>query len=327
MEEMEVRNKEKLFMGIDTSNYTTSISLVDTERKPVYEARRLLQVDEGKRGLQQSAAFFQHIKTLPELFEGLAADVKGRLAAVAVSSRPRPVAGSYMPVFQAGTSVAEMISHLYWIPLYYTTHQEGHLAAGINSLKSPFNHQSFIAVHLSGGTTEILNVTQNGADYTISIVGGTLDLQVGQLLDRLGLALGMTFPAGAELEIIARESIGPIPKLSVNLVDTFFNLSGAETEAKRLLTAGASPALLARAAEDVIVRSLAGALVNLLKIRDTQAILFVGGVAQNKYFQAEIGKRLSHYELELFFAKSQYSGDNAYGVANIALDNYLINYR
>lgn len=321
---MQVKNKEKLFLGIDTSNYTTSISLIDTNRREIYEARELLKVERGKKGLQQSAAFFQHIKTLPALIEDLPIDLRGRLAAIAVSSRPRPVAGSYMPVFQAGTSMSEVISRLFMIPLYYTTHQEGHIAAGIYSLEQELDNLSLVVVHLSGGTTEILNVAKNGAKYTISVLGGTLDLHVGQLLDRLGTALGMNFPAGAELEIIARGSAGPIPQLAVNVVDTYFNLSGAEAETKRLLATDTSPEVLARATETVIALSVTGALVNLLEKNDVKTILFVGGVAQNKFFQAEIVRRLSDYELELFFSKSQYSGDNAYGVANIALDNYLI---
>lgn len=324
MEKMEIPNQEKSFLGIDTSNYTTSITLIDGERKVVYEARKLLEVAEGKKGLQQSAAFYQHIKILPTLIEELPIDLTGRLMAIAVSRRPRPVADSYMPVFQAGTAVAEMISRLFKIPLYYTTHQEGHIAAGIYSLGQKINCQSFIVVHLSGGTSEILDVTKDGADYSISIVGGTLDLHVGQLLDRLGVELGMSFPAGAQLEKIARESSDQIPQLAVNVVDTYFNLSGAEAEVNRLLAAGTSHSTLARASEDVIVRSLAGALINLLKGKEDQMILFVGGVAQNRYFQTEIAKCLSGHKLELFFAKSKYSGDNAYGVANIALDNYLI---
>lgn len=317
--------KEQLFMGIDTSNYTTSLSLIDAERKAVYKQRKLLSVEEGKKGLQQSAAFFQHIKVLPELLKELPFDLQGRLTAIAVSSRPRPIADSYMPVFQAGTSIAELISCLFAIPLYYTSHQEGHIAAGVNSLAKEINYQSFVAVHLSGGTTEILSVAQNGAGYRIAIVGGTLDLHVGQLLDRLGVELGMSFPAGAELELLARGAVGQIPRFTVNVVDTYFNLSGAEADAMRLIKAGADSAIIARAAEDAIVNSLARALTNLLKKTTTQAILFVGGVAQNQYFQTEIKQRLSAIELELLFAAKQYSGDNAYGVANIALDNYLLN--
>ncbi|MGZ4122221.1 MAG: O-sialoglycoprotein endopeptidase, partial [Tumebacillaceae bacterium] len=58
-------------LGIDTSNYTTSICLVDEQGQIVQEQRRLLTVEAGERGLQQSAALFQHVQNLPVLIESI----------------------------------------------------------------------------------------------------------------------------------------------------------------------------------------------------------------------------------------------------------------
>ena len=54
-------------LGIDTSCYTTSAALVSEEGALLSQARRLLPVKEGARGLMQSEALFQHVKALPEL--------------------------------------------------------------------------------------------------------------------------------------------------------------------------------------------------------------------------------------------------------------------
>ena len=57
-----------LSLGIDTSNYTTSIAVADTDGEVVYEKGVLLQVKPGERGLRQSEALYQHVKNLPVLF-------------------------------------------------------------------------------------------------------------------------------------------------------------------------------------------------------------------------------------------------------------------
>jgi len=314
-----------LFLGIDTSNYTTSIALINEDRQVIYEARRMLTVKSGETGLQQSAAFFQHIKNIPDLFADSAVELTERLSAIAVSATPRPVEDSYMPVFQAGVSIAELLAQLYKVPIYYTSHQEGHIAAGLYSIAVKPCTNRFFAVHLSGGTTEILSVEQRGATYATDIVGGTLDLHAGQLLDRIGVALGLGFPAGAELEQLAQHADLPIPSLAVNVIGGSFNLSGAESQAKRLHVSGVTPATLARAAEEAVACSVAEALGNVIDACGEREILFVGGVAQNRYIRRVIAERLKQYGVKLYFADGKYSGDNAYGVANIALDNYLLN--
>mgnify|MGYP000852405110 CR=1 FL=1 len=126
-----------MILGIDTSCYTTSIAFVDEEGRLLQEFRRPLTVAQGERGLRQSEGLFCHVKQLPELMEAAAAcpELQGRrLAAVAVSSRPRPAAGSYMPVFLAGESLARSLAAGQQLPLYRFSHQEGHIRAALYSL-------------------------------------------------------------------------------------------------------------------------------------------------------------------------------------------------
>ena len=93
-----------LCLGIDTSNYTTSVALFDGVSG--YNLGRLLDVPEGALGLRQSDALFQHVKHLPEIFAALRAEgrLDGCIAAVGASTKPRWVEGSYMPCFLAGES-------------------------------------------------------------------------------------------------------------------------------------------------------------------------------------------------------------------------------
>ena len=56
-----------IYLGIDTSNYKTSLAAVDDGGSIVSEISEYLDVPEGKRGLRQSDAFFKHSNRLPEL--------------------------------------------------------------------------------------------------------------------------------------------------------------------------------------------------------------------------------------------------------------------
>lgn len=77
-------------LGIDTSNYKTSIAVIDHKKHIICDLRRFLTVKQGERGLRQSDALFQHIQNLPELMEEMRRMFDGRIDAVACSFRPPP---------------------------------------------------------------------------------------------------------------------------------------------------------------------------------------------------------------------------------------------
>ena len=118
-----------LCLGIDTSNYTTSVALFDGVSG--YNLGRLLDVPEGALGLRQSDALFQHVKHLPEIFAALRAEgrLDGCIAAVGASTKPRWVEGSYMPCFLAGESQGRGIADTLGVPFFPCAHQQGHIAA------------------------------------------------------------------------------------------------------------------------------------------------------------------------------------------------------
>ena len=101
-----------LTLGIDTSNYATSLAVFDTDAgEVVCDCKKFLPVKEGQLGLRQSDALFHHTAALPAMLAelGARADLT-QVRAVGVSARPRPVEGSYMPCFLAGVSAATAFS-------------------------------------------------------------------------------------------------------------------------------------------------------------------------------------------------------------------------
>lgn len=295
-------------LGIDTSNYTTSVAVIE-EGTLIYDNRKILDVDLGKKGLRQSEALFQHIKNLPILLESHKVQ---NINAVAVSTKPRPCEGSYMPVFKAGETVAKSIASVLGIPLIETTHQEGHIEAGCYSIG--FNEDEFIVFHMSGGTSEILMYNKN-KENTVELIGGTKDISFGQFLDRVGVALGFDFPAGKyvdELALSIKETELIIPSRVEGL---YFNLSGQETQAQKYIEKGFKKEEIALATMKCVAKTLDKLIATLLKTYNKK-ILLIGGVASSKYIAKFINKK---YNGSVFISKPEFAQDNAIGVALIGL--------
>jgi N6-L-threonylcarbamoyladenine synthase len=168
----------------------------------------MLSVPLGGRGLQQSQALFQHVRNLPPLMKEMLGGIdRAEVRAVGVSVTPTGNEGSYMPVFLAGRLAAASAASALGATLHETTHQAGHVRAAMYGQEERFTEGAFLAMHLSGGTTDLLKVSyREGIIGSIERIGGCGDLHAGQLVDRVGVALGLTFPSGPQFEELARRA-------------------------------------------------------------------------------------------------------------------------
>lgn len=307
-----------MIIGIDTSCYTTSIALITSEGEILLDSRRLLEVASGERGLRQSEALFQHLQNLPLL---LAADhwAPGQppnVDAVCAAVIPRPAPDSYLPVFKAGAAFGQTLAGLYGIPFIGTSHQEGHIRAGLKGNRELKGE--FLAWHISGGTTELLLVRPDHPGFAIQKIGGSSDLHVGQFIDRVGVALGTGFPAGPELERLA-EGAEPGIHLPIAVQGLSLSFSGPASAAERALHSGTG-AGLAYAVFECIGRSLLLVTRHAAEIHGIDQVLVVGGVAANKMIRSYLTDAGAHEGLHFFFGSRELSSDNAVGVALIGRD-------
>lgn len=303
----------KAVLGIDTSCYTTSCAVADDHCSLLSQNRMLLPVKEGMRGLRQSEAVFIHLKQLPLLLEKTKAESRAEIVALSVSSKPTQSADSYMPVFQAGLSIAQSIAAAMGIPCYQTNHQQGHLrAALIENYQFP---GEYLALHLSGGTTDLLLVSQD----KVQPFAASLDLHAGQLIDRVGVSMGLMFPSGPELQKLA--SRGRITgRYGVKLKGLNCHLSGAEALALRDIRLGIlTNEDIAAEVLDFLARTVCGMLQAAQKETGIKDALIFGGVASSALLRQLMAERLKEKQstLNIVFSLPEFSGDNAAGVALI----------
>src|SRR5690554_4375613 len=303
------------YLGIDTSNYTTSAAVVNQQGQLIWEQRRILQVPQGEHGLRQSQALFQHVKAFPEIFQ-LPASMTDKLVGVAVSTRPRDVEGSYMPVFVAGNSFARVIAASLDLPLLECSHQQNHLAAGFWSADW-WPQGKVLAVHLSGGTSEVLEVEWDEPPQ-VKVLGEARDLNAGQFIDRLGVALGLDFPAGPQLEALAKNARGDL-RLPSAVEGMDMSFSGPLTAALNLVDQ-VEAAELARAAENCVAKAVEKALLRAKEVSGCNEVLVVGGVSCNQRIRKRLQQRLEHKAvgMTLHFAAPEASRDSAIGCAVLA---------
>lgn len=299
------------FLGIDTSCYTTSAAVYDSSGEPAGEERIVLSVKEGNRGLSQSQMVFQHTRNLPVILQKLSPllqDIKG----IGVSSFPRRRADSYMPAFLVGKGAAFSLAAALHVPVYEFSHQENHALAAISREPTLWG-KPFYMMHMSGGTMDVLSALWQGECMEITTLMDSKDITAGQLIDRVGVALGLHFPCGKELEklALAGHHTYHIPRSAVKGA---FSFSGPETKVQRDIASGKY------AREDIaegVFEHIGKALDKELSACpfEKRPFIAVGGVMANKYLRSRVEEILGRKGIKVYFADVETSSDNATGNA------------
>ena len=302
-------------IGFDTSNYTTSCDLFDTQNKVAFSCNKLLPVKKGERGLRQSDAVFHHTRQMPQLINKLFQN-KSRLDILAVgySDVPRNVSGSYMPCFLVGENSAICVSQAMNIDAFNTSHQVGHVLAALYScgrLDLLKGSDVFLAFHISGGTTDILLCSPSKTNVVdIKEIGTSLDLKAGQAVDRIGVKLGLDFPCGSELEKLALRSNLTF-KIKPTLKGLNCCLSGLENKCNNMIGNGDSPENVAKFCLDYIYETVCGMTKAAIRQYGDLPIVFAGGVMSNSIIKS----RLTENKFQCYFSQPEFSSDNAVGVS------------
>lgn len=322
------------YVGFDTSNYTTSaaITVMDEAGHPqvVANVKIPLPVSEGARGLRQSDAVFAHVKNLPDVIRQLREVIRERelcVAAVGYSATPRDAEGSYMPCFLSGRVAAEAFSAGADVPIYAFSHQSGHIMAALYSsgalFEEGFHAKPFLAFHVSGGTTEAVISTPRDGGFDVNLVGYGADLHAGQVIDRTGVMMGLSFPCGRAMETLATEYMknGSVKGLKVCVRDGICHLSGLENQAADLWRKTSDAGHVSAYVLSFIGKTLRCMTDQIQeKFEVPLPVVYGGGVMSNKLIRPMLTKKAPW---KCYFAEPAFSADNAAGVSILCAKAYL----
>jgi N6-L-threonylcarbamoyladenine synthase len=238
------------------------------------------------------------------------------VSVVGVSTRPRNLDGSYMPCFLVGTAVAESIAAIEGIEIKHFSHQCGHVMAALYSSgrRDLLDGREFCAFHVSGGTTEMLKVRAVDSGFSAELIGGTADLNAGQVIDRIGVMMGLPFPAGPHIEALALKNDAVIPKKRPKLSGFEVNLSGLENMAERMYKETGNERLVSAFVLDYVGEALSLLAEKYEDAFGKSEFVFAGGVMSNSIIKSKLASRFS-----ASFAEPAFSADNAVGIAALCI--------
>lgn len=317
------------WVGMDTSNYTTSAAVTTEDeqgRLTVVANHKIpLPVAAGARGLRQSDAVFAHIKNLPAITAQLRETLQAgnyRIAAVGYSATPRDVVGSYMPCFLTGEVAAKALAAGAEAEAYPFSHQSGHIMAALYSsgymAQNRSSDKPFMAFHVSGGTTEAVIAQPRRDGFDITLIGGGADLHAGQVIDRVGVLMGLDFPCGKAMEDLAAAYLADrhITGIRPCVRDGVCHLSGVENQAAKRWQDTAD-----RGEVSALVLTFIGKTLRLMtdqlqeKIKATYGylpVIYAGGVMSNRLIRPLLSDATPW---QTYFAEPAFSADNAAGTS------------
>ena len=258
-----------VILGVESTAHTASVGIVTERAEVLGLATDMYRPVKG--GIHPREAANHHVEVLPGLVRAALDQAKVRPSEIdAVAFAQGPGLG---PCLRAGATVARTLSMAWDRPLVPVNHCVAHveIARVLSGLDDP------MLLYASGGNTQV--IAHGSGRYRV--LGETLDIGIGNFLDKLWIELGGTFPGGPEIEksALQGEELLPLP-YSVHGMDVAF--SGIYTASLALDAKGARRADLAYSVETTAYSMLTEITERALAHRRREAVVLGGGVACNE---------------------------------------------
>ena len=215
-----------------------------------------------------------------------------------------------------GLNAAKTLALIYDKPFIGINHLYGHISGNyINTDVEP----PFIALLVSGGHTQILNVKSNS---DIDIMGETIDDAVGEAYDKVARLMGLAYPGGATLDKLAKQGNPNAFKLPEGKVDGYnFSFSGLKTAVLRLVKSFDGKDLpindICASFQECVSSTLIKKVKLALKETGYKQVVIAGGVAANSEIRRKVFE-LENDGIRVNAPEMKYCTDNAAMVASCA---------
>ncbi len=291
-------------LGIESTAHTLGTGIVD-EEEILANQTSMFEPDEG--GIHPRKAAEHHYQHALELLNNALDSSgleKGDIDAVAFSQGP----GIPQPL-DIGSVMARSLSQKHEIPLIGVNHCLAHISIGTRTTEA----SNPTTLYLSGGNSQILEL-RNGR---YRIVGETLDIALGNALDKLARKLGYPHPGGPEIERLAEET-SDIIELSYPVKGMDFSFSGLVTETERKI-GSVDDSVLANSFQEHAFSAVVEALERAMAQEQSDEALLTGGVAMNSRLREMVEQMCEQRGAEAFFPPKEYCTDNGAMIAHQGL--------
>lgn len=312
---------DRYILAIESSCDETSVAILKNEDQLLSNIIAS-QVESHKRfgGVVPEVASRHHVEVITLCIQDAlqeAGITSGDLSAVAVTYGPGLVGALLV-----GMAAAKAFAWANHLPLIPVNHMAGHLMAAqsIADLQYPL-----LALLVSGGHTELVYVAAPG-DYRI--VGETRDDAVGEAYDKVGRVMGLTYPAGKEIDQLAHQGqdIYDFPRAMIKEDNLEFSFSGLKSAFINLHHNARQKGEQLRL-EDLCA-SFQAAVLDILMVKTKKALaaypvktlVVAGGVAANQGLRERLKEDIK--DINVVIPPLRLCGDNAGMIAYAAAVEY-----
>ena len=287
--------------GIESTAHTFGISVVDFNGKILSNEIDMFTVSDGGMVPHEVA---EHHREVCDLVLKRALETAGvKLSDIKLISYSHGPGLS--PALIVGKDFAKSLALNQKIPIIGVNHCIAHLTIGnlVTSAKDP------VYLYVSGVNTQVIAL----AGGKFRIFGETLDIGLGNALDKFGREAGLGFPAGPLIEKLALE--GKYIELSYTVKGMDVSFAGLVTKTKQLLEAGNSKEDLCFSMQETCFSMLAEVSERAMAHCEQEELILIGGVGANKRLIEMLSKMCSERNAKFYSVPLEYAGDQAAMIA------------
>lgn len=287
----------KYIIGVESTAHTFSVSVVSSDGSILSNAKSVYKPPEGS-GIHPFEASQSHLVSAPSVLgEALSASKVGLDEVSAVAYAMGPGLG---PCLRVGAVVARTLAAATGVPLVPVNHAVGHIELGclLTGATDP------VVLLVSGGHTMILAYSS----HRWRVLGESLDLTLGQLLDQFGRHRGLASPCGRAIEEAASRSTTYL-RLPYTVKGNDVSFSGMLTAAKHLLDSGSQFEDVSYSLQETAFAMVTEVTERALAFTGKYEVMIVGGVAANLRLAGMMTDMARRHAASVAVAPVAYSGD------------------
>jgi N6-L-threonylcarbamoyladenine synthase len=304
-------------LGIETSCDETAVAVVEDGRTVLSNLlSSQAHLHERFGGVVPEEAARAHLEAINPMLELALGEAEmgfGGVDAVAVTVGPGLVGALLV-----GIAAAKAIALARGVPFIGVNHLEGHVYA--NFLDREPLQDPYVAFIVSGGHTMLVHVPE---PHRYELLGQTLDDAAGEAFDKVARFIGLGFPGGPALDLLARSGDPRAIRFprAVTERDYDFSLSGLKTavvrhvKAERAAGRDPKPEDVAASFQEATVEVQVAKTIAAAGDRGVKTVVLGGGVVANTRLRRLMGERAEALGLELLIPPPELCTDNAAMIA------------